>query len=514
MSQPIRIFLASPGDIADERTRALAVLERLPYDQFLRGKIALDIVAWDKRGAGTPLLATMTPQEAIAMGLPKPSQCDIVVAAFWSRIGTLLPESWIKPEALRYLAGTEFEPLNARFLSGTEWEYFDALQAAEATGRPKLLVYRRTAPQSLDHEDAEFDEKRKQWKLVKAFFNSFRNADGSLRRGYNEYATTNDFEQALEHNLRGLVKELLEAPVVHSVAITTASAASVEAPLWKVSPFPGLRHFTIEDWPIFFGRGRETDGLIRKLTDPSNRFIAVVGASGSGKSSLVWAGLIPRLLGKTAPRGPDQPRIGAIAGSQDWISVRFTPGELGDNPFLALATSLKATLDRHGKTPRDVADELKSDSQALHRWVTRVLDAKPDWAELLLFVDQFEELFTLVAPFYQGAFIDLLAQATALDRVRTIVTMRADFYHRCLEWPALRAQFETEQLEKSHYPLMAPGLGQLHEMITRPAERAGLTFEEGLPARILDDTGLEPGALALMAFALSALYGRELRTGA
>jgi hypothetical protein len=153
-----------------------------------------------------------------------------------------------------------------------------------------------------------------------------------------------------------------------------------------------------------------------------------------------------------------------------------------------------------------VAFELQGDIHALDRWVKRALQGRPDWAELLLFVDQFEELFTLVATAYQGAFIDLLARATRLDRVRTIVTLRADFYPRCLEWPALRAQFETEQLAQSHYPLMAPGMGQLHEMITRPAERAGLRFEEGLAERILDDTGTEPGALALMAFALAELY--------
>ena len=110
-----------------------------------------------------------------------------------SRMGTPLPEDWVKPEALRYLAGTEFEPLDARDLSGTEWEYFDALQAAETHGRPKVLVYRRTEKRTFDPDEADYDENGKQWKLVKAFFGSFRNPDGSLRRGYNEYATPTDF---------------------------------------------------------------------------------------------------------------------------------------------------------------------------------------------------------------------------------------------------------------------------------------------------------------------------------
>ncbi len=509
MPRHLKVFLASPGDVADERALALKVLERLPYDPLLRDAVTLKVVAWDKADAGTPMQATMTPQEAIAKGLPKPSECNIVVAIFWSRMGTLLPADWVKPEALRYLSGTAFKDLDARYLSGTEWEYFDALQAAEAHAKPKVLVYRRTEKQMLDQEDPQFDEKRKQWQLVNAFFDSFRNTDGSLRRGYNEYATQTNFEHDLEHDLRVIIRELLkepETPPLKGKASPETSKPPARLSIWQGLPFPGLRPFTDKDAPIFFSRGRETDGLIRKLADPANRFIAVVGASGSGKSSLVWSGLIPRLRGQAAPGGEDIPRIGAIAGSQDWEWVRFTPGELGDNPFIALANSFKLTLDRHGKVPWEVAAALQRNNAELNQWVAKTLEGKPDWAELLLFVDQFEELFTLVSSEYQKEFFALLARAIALDRVRMIVTMRADFYHRCLEWPVLRERFENEQWEKSHFPLIAPGMGQLYEMITRPAERAGLVFEDGLPERILDDTGTEPGALALMAFALAELY--------
>ncbi|MEE8291488.1 MAG: hypothetical protein V3R80_08420, partial [Candidatus Tectomicrobia bacterium] len=127
----LRVFLASPGDVHDERNQARAVLEGLPYDTFLRGQVTLEVVAWDKPGAGTPMLATMTPQEAIETGLPKPSECDIVIVIFWSRMGTPLPEDWVKPAAYRYLADTEWHDLDARYLSGAEWEYVDTLQAAQ-----------------------------------------------------------------------------------------------------------------------------------------------------------------------------------------------------------------------------------------------------------------------------------------------------------------------------------------------------------------------------------------------
>src|SRR5512147_1320397 len=201
--QPLRAFLASPGDVADERALALGVLEQLQYDPLLRGRITIETVAWDKPGAGTPMLATMTPQEAIKKGLPTPADCDIVIVIFWSRIGTPLPVDWKKPDGSGYL-------------SGTEWEYLHALEAAERQGKPEVLVYRRTEKIVLDPDDLAFDEKSWQWKLVKQFFHEFENLDGSLRRGYNPYSTPEAFREQLNLHLRALVRELLEreAPLV------------------------------------------------------------------------------------------------------------------------------------------------------------------------------------------------------------------------------------------------------------------------------------------------------------
>jgi formylglycine-generating enzyme required for sulfatase activity len=135
------------------------------------------------------------------------------------------------------------------------------------------------------------------------------------------------------------------------------------------------------------------------------------------------------------------------------------------------------------------------------------LDDTPDWVEVLIFIDQFEELFTLVDTKYLQPFVDLLALTAKEARVRTVITMRADFYHRCLDWPVL-----GKLLVGGQFTLLAPKIGELYEMITRPAERVGLHFEKGLPQRILDDTGTEPGALALMAFALYELWQSSKET--
>lgn len=200
-----------------------------------------------------------------------------------------------------------------------------------------------------------------------------------------------------------------------------------------------------------------------------NRFVAVVGASGSGKSSLVAAGLLPAL------------EKDAIHGSKDWVWGRFTPGELSDNPFIALTAAFKQMIEKNGRSPRDTAAQLEKNPGSFSRFFEMVLKGKPGWAELLLFIDQFEELFTLVDKKYQGPFVELLALAEKMPRVRTVVTMRADFYHRCLQWPVLDAL-----VADGHYPLLAPGTGALHAMITGPAERAGFQFETGLVQRVLD----------------------------
>ncbi len=206
----------------------------------------------------------------------------------------------------------------------------------------------------------------------------------------------------------------------------------------------------------------------------------MVGASGSGKSSLVAAGLLPRLKDKA-------------------VWVRFTPGGAGGNPFRALAGALATT--REEQRADDLEMKLRAGPDALAELAAEILKDQPDTAEWLLFIDQFEELFTLVQEPRRGPFIRWLAEAVRTPGVRVVATLRSDFYAHCVAYSEL-----AELLRMGSYPLAAPNLGALYEMISGPAERAGLTFEEGLVAQLLADTGTEPGALALLAFALAELY--------
>ena len=461
-----RVFLASPGDVSHERELALMILDRLPYEPALRGRITIEEVAWDKKGAGAPIVANLTPQDSIQKGLPLPSQCDIVVVIFWSRMGTPLPIEYVKKDGSRYS-------------SGTEWEYEEAIEGSEKNGSPQVLLYRRTESILLDPEDPRFEEKTNQYRLVKTFFENLRNPDGSIKRGYNTYVTVAEFSETLEFHLKSLIERFLrEEP-----KITEVVGPDLVPQPWPGSPFPGLRAFGVKDAPIFFGRERETDALIQRVEE--NRVIAVVGSSGSGKSSLVGAGLIPRLLLTT--------------GNEGWRSVRTTPDFLGSgDPFAALAASLLRDL------PMDesqLATSLLSHPEYLSKFCLAALGVDESEKRLLLFIDQFEELFTTVRDQYRQPFVEMLVATANQPRICTVITLRGDFYGKCVELPQL-----ARLLERSTYPLSVPGIASLHDMIIRPASRADLEFEEGLVQRILNDTGDEPGSLALMAYTLDELY--------
>ena len=169
---------------------------------------------------------------------------------------------------------------------------------------------------------------------------------------------------------------------------------------------------------------------------------------------------------------------------------------------------LSRCWNSRGRRVRDVAEALQENPAVLEELTELTLAEYPEWAELLLFIDQFEELFTVVDERYRDGFVSLLGHAAKSPKLRIVTTLRADFYHRCVE-----RQLLAELLRTGSYPLAAPGVGALFDMIERPAVRAGLRFEHGLAQRMVDDTGGEPGALALLAFALAELYQAKTEEG-
>ena len=280
----------------------------------------------------------------------------------------------------------------------------------------------------------------------------------------------------------------------HQCAARPGAGEKRPQPRWEGSPYLGLETFDESDAAIFFGRDHEVEALVARLRNGRTRLITVVGASGSGKSSLVTAGLVPKL------------RAGAVPGSMDWAYLRFTPAELGTDPFLALAVALRDHLRL--KRPAERAEALRGTPARIEATLEELLADRPLHAEAFLFVDQFEELFgqEIDEAKARQPFIELLVGATSSRRVRVVLTVRADFYHRMLDYPALAAV-----LRDRTFPLAAPDRSALYGMIQGPAERAGLGFEGDLVDRIVNDTcgesGVpEPGALALVAFTLKQLY--------
>jgi WD40 repeat protein len=255
------------------------------------------------------------------------------------------------------------------------------------------------------------------------------------------------------------------------------------------NPYKGLLAFQQADAMDFFGRDELVKQLITRLSEPdeASRFLAVVGPSGSGKSSVVKAGLIPAL------------RQGALPGSDKWFVVEMTPGT---NPFEELEVAL---LRIAVNPPSSLLEQLEADRRGLLRAVSRVLP--DDGTDLLLLIDQFEETFTLVDDEVRRTqFMDSLLTAVSdpRSRLRIIITLRADFYDR----PLLYSEFGY--LFRKHKEEVLPlAPEELREAIEKPAERAGLVLEPGLADAIINDVGKQPGTLPLLQYALTELYERR-----
>ncbi|MCA9921397.1 MAG: SUMF1/EgtB/PvdO family nonheme iron enzyme [Anaerolineales bacterium] len=263
------------------------------------------------------------------------------------------------------------------------------------------------------------------------------------------------------------------------------------------APFKGLRYFDESDAALFYGRERVTADLVRHLGRHS--FLAVVGASGSGKSSLVRAGLIPALR-RGEPLGdgtvpPDD--------SVHWPVHVLTPTT---QPLESLATSLTRSSESVTAVST-LMDDMAKDARSLHLYVRRLLDNKPS-DRLLLVVDQFEELFTLCrSEELREQFVDnLMTAVSTADSAPTIlvIVLRADFYHHCAAFPNLRTALETQQK-------FIGGMSnvELRRAIEEPAKQRGYTFEKGLIGLMLQDVDNEPGALPLLSHALLETWKRR-----
>ena len=250
------------------------------------------------------------------------------------------------------------------------------------------------------------------------------------------------------------------------------------------NPYVGLNAFQEGDADRFHGR----EALVTELVDTvaARHFVAVVGASGSGKSSVVRAGLVPAL------------RRGAVAGSEGWFIVGMVPGS---DPIAAL----EAALLRIAVNPPASLREQLAEAGGLLRAVQRVLP--DDSTEVLVVIDQFEELFTMSESADRDRFLEELAAAISAPRspLRVVATMRADHYDRPLQH---RAIAELTSLGTVAVRPMTPG--ELERAIVQPAARVDVDVEPALLADLLAGTVEQPAALPLLQFALTEGFERRV----
>ena len=267
--------------------------------------------------------------------------------------------------------------------------------------------------------------------------------------------------------------------------IATLRTPEVRSPATRHrNPYKGLRAFGEADAGDFFGR----DALIREAVRSveRSRLVGVVGPSGSGKSSLVRAGLIPAIRGR------------AIAGSDRWLVTTMMPGS---SPLAELE---EAVMSVSTGRPADLHEILRGDGG---RWRSEIVAQLPDGAEIVLVVDQLEELWALVEDEdTRDAFLDSLTMLAAdpRNRARVVVTLRADYFDR----PLLHPAFGTA-LRSSLVSVTIPSDEGLRLAIEQPLEALPTTMDAGLADVIVGDVVGEPGGLALMEYALTELFEEQ-----
>jgi tetratricopeptide (TPR) repeat protein len=493
-----RVFLSSPGDVLAERNRAQTVIERLNAEFPGSGVFAL--TRWEESyySATGPFQAQIS----------SPGEHDLVVCIFWKRLGTELAPAYNRPD------GTT--------RTGTEYEFEEARDARDRREDhlPDILVYRKTALVLFSEEF--FETERAQKKALDQFWERwFRTDAGHFIAGFQSFENTADFERQLEENLREWLRRR-----------DTGHAT------WNIpsqgSPYRGLAPFEERHAGLFFGRdmdlARARARFIESAIGPETGrrgtpFLLILGASGSGKSSFMRAGLVPRMRAAGVPA--------FLADGSDGISAFRTlivvPHELGEDLCQGLAAAfyrgasdgeegLPELANGDYPTPESFGALTSGSPQsavipvlgALDRVAARMAagDTSNRRIGLLLAIDQLEELFAHPEP-GRHRFLAFLTELTASGRVWVAATMRNDFYDRLRQDSALSALADRGRL----YDLAPPRLTDYRDIVRRPAQAANLRFETNerrdLAAEI-EAEAVSDGALPMIAFLLDQLF-RERR---
>ena len=503
-AREVRVFVSSPGDAQFERMRLERVTERLNGE--FQGIVHIVPIRWETE--------FYKAHQTFQAQIPEAAQCDIVIAIFRSRLGSVLPADFRRM--------TNGEP----YPSGTAYEVLTAIDASKAHGFPDVYVFRFPQPPSVQLDDPKRNEIETQWQHLKAFFDAwFKTPSGEFKAAFQSFASTDDFEAQAEV----LLRKWLEEKVLHGRSLTWPAEI-------KGSPFRGLAAFGAKHAPVFFGRSRDITKVIDRLKDAAEKgcpFLLVDGASGAGKSSLVRAGLVPRLTA-----------AGVVPSVDIWRVAVMRPAEIVGDPFAALARALLVAESdlpeaEQGRPPAlpelsasdfpradDLAALLAHADASAPKPILSTFSAIEQTARekegygravkvaLLLVVDQLDELFGAdIGNDIRARFAQLLRLLARSGRVWVIATLRADLFDHFL------SQKDLKQLKDdgSSYDLAPPDAAALAEIVRAPAAAAGLVYEsdtktgERLDERLLADAE-RADLLPLLQFTLNQLFeARERR---
>ena len=497
----ISVFLASPNDVKTERQRVERVVVRL--NQKFAGLARFQVIRYEH--GFYP--AHRHPQDEIA----NPAECDIVIVFFGGRLGSEMHDDFSKR-----MSGGE------RYPSGTAYELLAAIAAAEINGgRPSVYIFRSTfEPQFRLSETEQSQAAQREKERLDSFFQRhFSTLDGQPRRIVHRFDDPDDL-----------------ATQVNELLLQWAGLSLRSAPGWLIerdgSPFRGLEQFDASHSRVYFGRDRKVQRATDELLAARARtnglpFLLVVGPSGSGKSSLVRAGLVPLLTGGNAVGEVDAWRVAVMkpsgAGAASFSALAHAlfvdgseeadPGGLGKAlPELAAvghgsAAALATALDA---APQAAAEPvLAALEQAAHSEQEAGGFRREVRVDLLLVVDQLEEVFAEdVGGAVRTGFARLLTALAQCGRVWIVATLRADLYSSMLDQTS---PFLALKDAGGLYDLASPGPAELSEILEKSAAAAGLVYEDDpktgdkLDERLLADaTGSD--ALPLLQFSLKKLF--------
>jgi hypothetical protein len=337
MMKTIRVFVSSPGDVRAERTIAdrlvrmtaeeLEIPVSVQYSNLLRDAQFLESPNSSIEPESSELILCpyfweyqrFSPELGYQDQMPNTAQFDLVICILWSRLGTKLHPRFQMPDGSEPRSGTHYE---------IAWAM---AQRKKTPGIPALHVYRnRSQPNPPLESPERLEEFLRQWKSLQAFFESWlKDSEGQFIGAFNNYYNLEEFERLFREHFRDFLSTQVSSERQRQLIGRRSHARR-----WKENPFRGLQVFDFEHAPIFHGRTRAIGAILEALevqVRVQRPFVLVVGASGSGKSSLVRAGVLPLLT---------QPETIEGIGLWRWAATRPGAGGSDGDCFDALAAAL------------------------------------------------------------------------------------------------------------------------------------------------------------------------------